>query len=471
MNLNAPSFRLFAFLAVLAGLLPFSPSATHAMSSGSTGNDPVQNHGWPTGSEGVANLKTRVAFWSGPLLVGDTFDFRAKSSADLNEALKAFAKIAVPKRELILRNGPAESHWLKSFPVRKNDPLGARIDWTFVIWHPGTWYQRNNDPRSTFAAEYSGFRRPVDPPRIVAWFGGGGKLVWEEIVVPEGIIVIDQRGKPGDGPSFTGGVYDMNTGKAIEGATVTVSRGKDVAEDVELPVTKTDAAGRFVMKGFPEGACVAVVSHPGYATRTSSGYEPFRGSDTREVTLHLAKAAALSGVVRGSDGAPIAGVRVKARPVIARDGFGYPGSGGRRVETDAEGRFVIEGLPIGFAGLSAQKVRLSNTADITALYDVPNKEPVEFTMSGTGTVKGTLKAAEGKQVMVSIDQAVGAGKVGSWGGSMNCQPDGSFEFKNVPPGDYLVGPSRGHDLKAGDAGVKKITVKVGGTVTVEIVER
>lgn len=449
-------------------LLALVSHHANAMTSGCAGNDPVENHFWPTGSEGVANLKTRVAYWSGPLLVGDTFDYRAKSSVDLNEALKAFAKIAAPKRELILRNGPAESHWLKVSPAREKDTQGARIDWSFVVWQPYAWHQLNNDPRSAFAAEYAGFRRPVDPPRIIAYFGGG-KLLWDEIEVPDGVIVIDQRGKPGDGPSITGAVYDMRTGKVIEGATVTVTRARGVAEDVVLPVTKTDAAGRFVVKGFPEGSCVAIVSHPGYATRTSFGYDTFRGSDTREVTLHLAKSASLSGVVRGTGGAPIAGVKVSVRPAIAKNGFGYPGPGGRRVETDAEGRFVIENLPMGYAGLSVQKAGLSDTTDMTALFEVPNENPLEFTMSGTGTVKGTLKVAEGKQAQISIEE-IGGSKVGSWGGSMNCQPDGSFEFKNVPPGDYLIGPSGVPHLKAGDPSVKKITVTTGGLVTLEIAD-
>lgn len=445
-------------------------SSANAMMSGSTGNEPVKNHFWPTGSEEVANLKTRVASWSGPIGTGDTFDYRARSTADLNEALVALAAVVVPRRELVLRNGPAESPWLKVMADRIKDAEGARIDWSFEVWQPVSWHQVHNNPMSHFGSDFPGFRRPVDPPRITAYFGGGGKLAWEKVKVPEGVTVIDQRGTPGEPPSITGSVYDMRTGKVIEGATVTVTPGRRLGDEkVELPVTETDAAGRFALKGFPEGLWVAEVSHPGYAPRYSASHEMFRGSDTREVTIYLSKAVQLSGVVRGSGGAAIEDVQVRAASVIASDGFGYPGPGGRKVMTDREGRFVLKDLPVGFVALSVQKVGLSSTADMTVLHEAPGKEPLEFVMSGTGTVRGVMKVKEGRQATVSI-HPVGGEVIGSWGGSMHCRADGSFQFKNVPPGDYLVGPSRGDDMKEGEPGVRKVTVTVGGTVSVEVGE-
>ncbi|NNC89466.1 MAG: hypothetical protein HKN82_13495 [Akkermansiaceae bacterium] len=64
------------------------PGPLHALISGGEGNEPVENRGWPAGSEHVANLETRLAHWEGPPHGGGqtTFDFREESTANFNRA-------------------------------------------------------------------------------------------------------------------------------------------------------------------------------------------------------------------------------------------------------------------------------------------------------------------------------------------------------------------------------------------------
>ena len=184
---------LLSLSVVLLACLP-----GHALISGGEGNEEVADRGWPEGSTAVANMKSRVAYWVGPPFGGGQyhFEFREESVANFNKALELFAKIDAPKKELVVERGPKDSFWLEK-GAREDDKIDARIDWMFVVWNLDTWKQLYNDPNNTFLADHPNFRKAVDPPRIHAYIGGGGKIAWDDVKVPDGITVIDKRGKPG----------------------------------------------------------------------------------------------------------------------------------------------------------------------------------------------------------------------------------------------------------------------------------
>jgi len=61
-----------------------------------------------------------------------------------------------------------------------------------------------------------------------------------------------------------------------------------------------------------------------------------------------------------------------------------------------------------------------------------------------------------------------------WGGSADTKPDGSFQFDNVPPGEYIVSAmatNPGPALQGKDPNAKTITVKAGQTTEVEVTGR
>jgi len=52
---------------------------------------------------------------------------------------------------------------------------------------------------------------------------------------------------------------------------------------------------------------------------------------------------------------------------------------------------------------------------------------------------------------------------------MQCKKDGTFEFKGVPPGEYIV-VAKPNPMREGEASEPKlVTITVGGIVDLEIV--
>lgn len=197
----------FAVAAALCWLM-LVPIPTQALITGDEGNDPIAERGLPEGSAAVANLETRIAFWEGPPFGGGqyTFEFRGESTADLNKALKAFSKIKAPRKEFILRSDAGKSFWLGHRPENGADPVSVEMDWQFVVWQPENWKRLFNNPESTFMADHPNYRKPVDPPRLTAFFGSQ-RLKWEAVVVPEGVTVVDQRAKPGKAGKATADLH------------------------------------------------------------------------------------------------------------------------------------------------------------------------------------------------------------------------------------------------------------------------
>lgn len=56
---------------------------------------------------------------------------------------------------------------------------------------------------------------------------------------------------------------------------------------------------------------------------------------------------------------------------------------------------------------------------------------------GAGWPAGALAQMEGHEILVEVEPK-GGSKVGSWGGSAKVKDDGTFEFSNVPPGEYRI---------------------------------
>ncbi len=81
-----------------------------------------------------------------------------------------------------------------------------------------------------------------------------------------------------------------------------------------------------------------------------------------------------------------------------------------------------------------------------------------------GTVVDTKGNPPTRRFLVELEPE-GGGKLGSWGGSMRIKEDGSFAFKGVPPGAYvLVG--RPNPMRKGEAtDPQSIVITAGKAVT------
>jgi RNA polymerase sigma factor (sigma-70 family) len=132
----------------------------------------------------------------------------------------------------------------------------------------------------------------------------------------------------------------------VTGVVLTAAGRPAARAIVESPPhdrARADASGRFLFEGLAPGQ-LRLVAMLGDETARLIGPTLAQG-EPREVTLTLAPAARLSGIVTWEDGSPVAGYRIEAGPRIA------PPT--EEARTDASGRFSVGGLPAGTITLVA----------------------------------------------------------------------------------------------------------------------
>lgn len=462
----------FALTAVACLLLASAPAQALIMFT--KGNAPVRDGNWRAGAVDVANLKCRVCLWVGPPFGGGMSNFIYRSDTDtFNKALELFAKVRAPSLELIVCDGPAECAMLKD----DGDPsLDVRYDWDFVIWDVQSYYRIYGNPTSTFLSDAPDFRRPLPPPRITVFIGGGGAIEWDKVKVPKGIVVIDKRAsaagiKPGQGAVIAGNIFDMATSKPLADAKITIELAKadkSARQGIEYETVVTaqsDAEGRFKIEKVPPGTCRVSVSAQGYALRqvgykrlVANGYLAFDD-------IELARQATVSGSVTDDAGKPIPEVLVRLYDTMSINGQSYRLLGSAEATTDAKGLFKIAGVPEGFGRLVC--FAKGRHAPVGKLMPVPAKD-LCLHMSEAGTIKGTVIGGSRDGGNVNVSVAPEGDPIGKWGGSMRIMPDGTFKFNNVPAGTYFISTSPLIPGQPPDDKAKKITVVAGKTVTVEL---
>ncbi len=425
----------------LTGLVLLAPLSASALITTGSGNRPVHDYGWPEGALAVANLESRVGWWEGPPFGGGEWHFLYQGDTKaFEEALAAFAAIRAPALDLVIRDGPQEDGILKK-----------PADWTFTVWVPANWHRLFNNPKSVFEADQPNFRQPVAAPRLDVYVGSGG-VDWVKVKVPAGLTVRDERAAaspvgPTGGAVLRADIYDMATGKPVAGAQIIVAstydtmRGRRAVPEKVAEAT-ADATGHVEITKIPAGNYRLTAGADGYATRLV-GYERFGERTFKQLTVELAKSAALQGRVTDTEGKPLQGVKVSPSNVMAINGRGYTLPEPAGAVTDKDGTFALTNLPTGFT-----QFRIHHPAyyfgDLFTIHDVPGTN-VLLRLTGAGTIRinvtdsegHALCRYEGHEILVEVEPK-GGSKVGSWGGSAKVKEDGTFEFNNVPPGEYRI---------------------------------
>jgi beta-lactamase regulating signal transducer with metallopeptidase domain/protocatechuate 3,4-dioxygenase beta subunit len=167
-----------------------------------------------------------------------------------------------------------------------------------------------------------------------------------------------QAAGKGESFSYTGKVFDKDTGKGIAGATVTVRRttyGDPKGEKV-LEETKhtTDAEGKYRCVIPPEQAAEHFlyieldVEAPGYAPRSHFGYsfamirknEKMGGRPFFE-NVDLRPAKEITGLVETPEGKPATGIKVLAYSNTSKSGDTFEYGSFANAKTDDQGRFRL----------------------------------------------------------------------------------------------------------------------------------
>jgi len=438
------------------------------------GDEPIDDQGWPVGSVRLANLPARISYWAGPPFGGGMhqFEYHAQNTEQFNQALKVFAEIRAPRLELIVHNGPKKDY------SRGINPTGQkkRIDWTFTVWDADAWDRLYNSPRSYRShSDHPNFNKPVDPPKIDLYVGGGA-VIWEKVKAPENIKVIDKR--PGSiSPEFAGKglvrgrVFDMATQKPILGAQIVLLRRNEKMNYQEVKQAKTDKKGFCQIAQIPTGYYKINVLADGYVARTQGSWN----NDLPEFLkfkVELAKPKCVKGIVVDTAGQPIEGVKVSATEILSDDGFGYPCAGERSATSDKQGKFEICDLPSGTMSIRRRSKSLYLKYSISEKYDIPS-DNIKLVMVGTGTIIGKVVGKDGKRPEGGISvklEPEGGSKPGTRGfsGRLRLNDEGTFEIKGIPPGKYIISTRPNPGSGNFEPNIGKIKVEGGKTYEIEV---
>jgi hypothetical protein len=420
-------------------LLLAATSPVWALIEGGEGNAPVNDPGWPAGAAGVFNALPRVAYWVGPPFGGGEWHAECRGdAAAFNAVLAAFAKIDAPQKRLVVHDGVGKSFWLN--PNR--DPAkreAAAIDWTFTVWEPNRWGMLRRLPADLRPRG----QEEVPAPQIDLY--AGGHVPFADVQIPQGIEVDDRRLEAHgfeltDGVVLDGTVRDLTTKQPLA-ATIELQRVEPQAKGgyQYTTVTKTaaDDRGRWVVKSTPAGWHRVVVAAAGYVPRIAA-YGTY-DDEPLWIPLEtgLARTAGVTGRVTDDRGQPLAGVTVRLGDLVAGDGGRYEMPTGDELQTDADGRFHSDQLPLGKGTVRVYKPGYVRPG-LGQPIELPSKD-IALTMIKAAALKitvdfGATKRPEGYIVNIAPEDGEGVGK---WGGSGNINAENRIHFEQIPPGRYV----------------------------------
>lgn len=268
---------------------------------------------------------------------------------------------------------------------------------------------------------------------------------------------------------------------AIAGLVVSAADGRPVSRArvvVSAPAlakpraTLTGKDGRYRVPQLPAGLFAVVASKTGFVT-TAFGVSPTGtplavdlavGQDTGGVDIRLPVAGAIAGRILDADGTPFQGARVEARRPRYEQGAQTLAVLGSDI-TDDRGEFRIGGLAAGLYYVSAIDPHFEDVGDPQGPQEYsPTYHPgvvfpddaarvrvdagqvspgVEFQLSlvRPARVSGRIAANDGRQLLsgaVIMTAEHGDHLAALPVRDVTINPDGTFEFRNVPPGRYVI---------------------------------
>ncbi len=310
-------------------------------------------------------------------------------------------------------------------------------------------------------------------------------------------------------PAPTGGlkgvVIDSVTHQPVKKASVSVSHVPGRMPNAQMPMTQmpmpqnqgntlviTDASGSFVFDGIAAGQVQVHAQHTGYPpSRTSKTVEIQPGDSATSITLELVPGAAVTGHVYDEDGDPLLGCRVNPHPA-GRLNQGVP-----LIEvsgSDVDGVYRLAGVPAGkyllsidcqrpvfearpfSAGPDLPPTRAypsmyfpaaldEKSAEVIELFAGMEKAGVDFRMKPApvtqvrGTFSGDAWRGQGNLNLQLMNVDSQGPNRFSMGSAIN-QEKGTFEFRKVFPGSYmLIGFSNGSESGNGVGAFLNVEVK------------
>ena len=266
--------------------------------------------------------------------------------------------------------------------------------------------------------------------------------------------------------------------------------------------TTADAAGAYRFTDLPAGPYRVTAAVPGYSMPTDApplAYNVIEdagpeitlaeGDDRQSFNVIMQRWAAISGRILDESGEPVQGATVGVMVPRYQDGrrrlvVAKPQS---RI-TDDHGAFRIFGVPAG------QYVLAASVGDTRAV-DLPGYAPTYFPGTGTAasaqfisinagedvggidvplvaastaSIRGRVLDASGKpwaQMFFMVPRSAISARIGA-----RLEPDGTFEFRNVAPGRYVIQADRGRQGSAveGEFLAREVTIGSGDVTDLQL---
>ncbi len=441
---ETPRQRLAAAAILMTLTLAMIPLQTaFALITGGEGNSPIRDPGWPPGAAAIFNHPGRVAWWEGPPFGGGQWHAECRGDARaLNGVLAEFARLDVKTKRVVIHDGVGRSFWLN--PNREPaKQAAARIDWVFMVWRPASWERLRQLP---------GDLNPIDsremdkgPPVQIDVYTGG-HLRWSDVTVPDGLQITDER--------LEAHGFTQADGNVLEGRALDLASRQPVAARMRLQRIDTqssggyqytavaeaaaDEQGRWVLKHAPAGWYRVVVEAGGYVPRVV-GYARFDDQPSwHSYACGLSRPAPVSGCVTDEAGQGLADVKVQLMHVVASENGRYESPHDDASETDADGRFRLDHVPVGKASIWPHKPGYCRLG--LGLPIITPAADISLSMMKAARVCVTVDfagAARPAGYIVHMEPE-GGEDVGKWSGSGNIDAKNQISFADVPPGRYVL---------------------------------
>jgi hypothetical protein len=413
------------------------------MIRGGEGNTPLKDPGWPVGAAAIFNHTGRAAWWEGPPFGGGQWHSECRGDAKVvNAVLVEFARLQSGNKRVIVHDGVGKSFWLNpnDEPAKR---AAAKVDWTFMVWEPDRWEYQKKLPAGISAID----PRDADKgPSTRLDLYTGGQVRWADVVIPEGLDVLDMRLEANglalaDGVVLKGTIKDLATGGPLS-AHLRLQRIQPRPEGgyqyTDVAEARADAEGRWVLKHAPEGWLQLVAEAEGYAPRIIGH---MRLDDQPHLEVFdggLARVASISGRVIDDAGKALADVDVRIGDLVAGEAGRYDLAEDPTIKTGADGRFRFDAVPVGNATVWAYKEGYCRPG-LGPTVETPARD-VELVMMPAAQVTFRVEfGGRDRPGGYIVHMAPEGGEaVGKWSGSGNVDAQGTMTFKNVPPGKYTA---------------------------------
>jgi hypothetical protein len=206
----------------------------------------------------------------------------------------------------------------------------------------------------------------------------------------------------------------------------------------KITEVETNDAGDWVLKNIPPEWCRLVLTADGYASRVI-GHRKFDDQPGwSESNFGLVKTGTLSGRVVDQKGQPLAAVDVRLENLNLVNSKGYEIPGEAQVQTDDQGRFEMQDLPVGTGRIWFTKegyVRPGLGPDV----EIPSSD-AKFVMVQAARLHVTVDfSATNRPAEYLVHcEPEGGEQVGKWSGDGKIGSSDDITYESIPPGRYLV---------------------------------